>query len=189
MVTAANICICFPYNDHQCQAVRKQQSEHLQKAVCLQLHAATTTICPIYTRSHFVLTATFQYVLFRTQSRKEIIWFVFVLWGNKDTSIPHRTIVLSFNFCHAIRWWIIWVDLRLAILQSALNQPAFAHLPFNYWWCWTEPTKLVNCNQITSVLHLSGHSSLRKGGQKRERVLCETLRKQRCIWCSCSSYL
>lgn len=53
MITAANICTYFLYNDHQCQAVGKQQSEHLQKAACLQLHAATTTICPIYTRSHY----------------------------------------------------------------------------------------------------------------------------------------
>lgn len=65
MITAANICTYVSNNDHQCQAVRKQQSEHLQKAACLRLHAATTTICPIYTRSHYVLTVIFQPILFR----------------------------------------------------------------------------------------------------------------------------
>lgn len=39
MITGANICTYFSYNDHQCQAVKKQQSKHLQKAACLQLHA------------------------------------------------------------------------------------------------------------------------------------------------------
>lgn len=63
MITGANICTYFSYNGHQCQAV-KQKSEHLQKAACLQLHAASTTICPIYPRSNYVLTVVFQDILF-----------------------------------------------------------------------------------------------------------------------------
>jgi len=80
---SAKICTYFPCNDHQCQAVRKQQSEHLQKAVCLQLDAVTTTICPIYIRSFYVLTTIFQHVLFRIQPCKETICFMIALWGKK----------------------------------------------------------------------------------------------------------
>lgn len=79
MITAAHIGTYALYNDYQCQAGRKKQRWYLQKAACLHLCAAVTTICPIYTKNYYVLAVIYQHILFRVQFREESMWFMLTL--------------------------------------------------------------------------------------------------------------